>query len=99
MSGERKAPAPLPPTSAKLKNGRVEVWIGKTGEPLADGGRRYEQTAPTARFASYADARLWADLEHPDAEIVSLTVFTAWDGWRPRAGGSRRSGVWEEARR
>jgi hypothetical protein len=84
-------PIPLPPNHPKLRDRRVEAWIGepKPGQP-----GRYRMLAE-GRFTNIEDAKLWADQEWPNAPIVTTTYFSARTGWTAQAVGDRIDGVWD----
>ncbi len=84
-------PRPLPAHANALASARVEAWVGRA----RGASGRYRQIAH-GRFRTLADAQAWADAEHPTAPLVTLTTYSAADGWRAHPAGQRIAGTWKE---
>lgn len=69
---------PLPANSPRLRNRRVEAWVGHATAP-----GRFAQDA-LGRFENLDDAMAWVAETYPDAEVVRYTYYSAQTGWRPQ---------------
>lgn len=83
------APTPLPASSPQIRTRRYQAWVG--GDRNERGG---SPGIAEGRFATYDNAKAWADLVHPDAPIVNITLLTASSGWISRLVSQRRAGDW-----
>ena len=87
-------PSPLPIHSARLRDQRFMASIH---------GPRDERGAypfiAEGRFATFDDAKMWADRVHPEAALARIDHLAAATGWRRDSVAARRGGVWEMTRR